>query len=223
MNQRGLLSGGKIIQSVGRCRSALFLACTFLTSAFVAFPVCAEDSKGLEFKFAGASEREPLVADQLRALSRRFDLGPWLFTRKIRVEAGVIPHSHPVLTLHTRHLDNPDQLLATFLHEQIHWFLAGLSNNDSLEAAFEELKEMYPEVPKPAEGGAANEESTYRHLVVNWLEFDAMESLVGQEKARQVIRDKDYYEWIYAQVLADDVELGSLIRRHRLLINHEEE
>lgn len=33
-----------------------------------------------------------------------------------------IPYSHPVLTLHTRHLKDDLALLSTFVHEEYHWY-----------------------------------------------------------------------------------------------------
>jgi hypothetical protein len=60
---------------------------------------------------------------QLERLLGTYDLSPWLFTRAVRIESYVIPHSHPVLTLNTRYLDNDTAQVATFIHEQLHWFL----------------------------------------------------------------------------------------------------
>ena len=39
-----------------------------------------------------------------------------------RIETGVIPHSHPVLTLNTQYIDRDTLQIATFVHEQLHWF-----------------------------------------------------------------------------------------------------
>jgi hypothetical protein len=40
----------------------------------------------------------------LERLLKQYDLSKWIFTRKVIIDQGEIPHSHPVLTLHTRHL-----------------------------------------------------------------------------------------------------------------------
>ena len=47
-------------------------------------------------------------------------LEPWIQTREIVFERGAIPHSHPVLTLNTRHTDDDGLLISTFIHEQTH-------------------------------------------------------------------------------------------------------
>lgn len=69
------------------------------------------------------SKREREIREQLLCLLRKYDLGKWLFTREIRIEEGATPHSHPVLTLNTRHLGDDSLLLASFIHEQLHWHL----------------------------------------------------------------------------------------------------
>jgi hypothetical protein len=51
----------------------------------------------------------------------KYDLTPWLFTRAVVIDDDATPHSHPVLTLHTRHLRDDLLLLSTFIHEQSHW------------------------------------------------------------------------------------------------------
>ena len=75
----------------------------------------------IEISLKNASKSEAQTKEQLEVLLQRHDVSKWLFTRKILIEDNVIPHSHPVLTLSTR--DRGDVLLATFVHEQIHWFL----------------------------------------------------------------------------------------------------
>src|ERR1044071_6136285 len=64
---------------------------------------------------------EERARDQLRRLLRTYDLHKWLFLRDILIQSGVIPHSHPVLTLNTRYLD--EDTAQPFVHEQLHWFL----------------------------------------------------------------------------------------------------
>lgn len=65
-------------------------------------------------------------------------------TKAIAVDDDVIPHSHPTLTLSTRHLQDDELLLSTFVHEELHWVVA-----DSKEsaAALKELRAMFATVP----------------------------------------------------------------------------
>lgn len=192
-----------------------------ISSAAAASNVADVSSRaGFEIHLAGVNEREKIVAEELIALAEMHDLSPWLFTGQVRIESGVIPHSHPTLTLNTRHFGNPNQLLAVFLHEQIHRFLATPENRTQLEGAIGDLRAMYPEVPDARSGGAANEYSTYLHLLVNWLEFDALSGLLGPTEAQQVLEHKDIYEWIYSKVLTDTSELEGVVARHGLLVTN---
>ena len=191
--------------------------CCLSAQAAAASP---KTKNALSFHFAGVSERELEVAEELSELLDKHNLSSWLFTDKIRFKSGVIPHSHPVLTLNTRHLGEPVRLLTTFLHEQIHWLVADPNNRESKEAALVALRQIYPEVPDARNGGAADAESTYLHFIVNWLEFDALNCLLGKEKAQDVIESIDFYEWIYAQVLENGAQLESIISRNDLRISH---
>ncbi|MDZ7790867.1 MAG: hypothetical protein U5L08_10325 [Xanthomonadales bacterium] len=177
--------------------------------------------EGFEIHLAGVNEREKKVAEVLIDLSQKHDLSPWLFINRVRIESGVIPHSHPILTLNTRYIEKSTQLLAVFLHEQIHWFLAAPENRKQMKDALSELRRMYPEVPNARNGGAASDYSTYLHLLVNWLEFDALSKLLGQSEAQEVIAKRDIYEWIYGRVLEDSSQLKSIATRHDLRIAHE--
>lgn len=188
------------------------------SSAAVGDDSAAIRSEDFQIHLAGVHEREVEVAKELIAISRKYDLRPWLFTRRVQIESGVIPHSHPTLTLHTLHVADPEKLLAVFLHEQIHWFLTSPEKRDAKEAALSQLREMYPRVPQSQDGGAADEESTYLHLLVNWLEFDALRQLLGIDKARQVVEEKNVYEWIYGKVLKNNQELESIVEKHGLRI-----
>jgi hypothetical protein len=67
---------------------------------------------------------EAQTRDQLRRLLTTYDVSPWIYTRSVVIDERAIPFSHPVLTLHTRHQQDDDLLLSTFVHEQFHWFLA---------------------------------------------------------------------------------------------------
>ena len=68
----------------------------------------------LEISLKNKDQREEQTKQQLERLLSTYDLSKWIFTRKILIESRVIPHSHPVLTLSTRHLKDDELLLATF-------------------------------------------------------------------------------------------------------------
>src|SRR5882724_2292620 len=71
------------------------------------------------------TDRERQTKAQLERLLSTYDLGKYTFTQNVIIDEKSIPHSHPILTLHTRHLHSDDQLLSTYVHEQLHWYLEG--------------------------------------------------------------------------------------------------
>ncbi|MGF1476374.1 MAG: alpha/beta hydrolase family protein [Geminicoccaceae bacterium] len=155
------------------------------------------------------SERTRRAEVLLRGLLRDYELAPFLFTRRVQIGHGLIPRSHPVLTLNTRHIDQPDRFLSLFLHEQMHWFVA--ERPDRLEQAMAALRALWPELPNDPQQAASSPASTNLHLGINWLEWRALASLVGEDRARQVIATQDIYPWIYDQVLSRSDEIASVM------------
>lgn len=165
-------------------------------------PVRAQGEGDIRIRLEHGSDPERLMARELRALLDTYDLAPWILTREILIDERAIPHSHPVLTIHTRHIGDEPMLLSTFLHEQLHWLEAG-ERMEAWRAAMRDLREIFPVVPGSEEGGARDEESTYRHLLVCDLEYQALASLLGPEEARETLARITHYEWIYERVLED--------------------
>ena len=175
------------------------------------------NTQGLDISLKNNDQREQQTKQQLQRLLAAYDVSNWIFTRKIVIENNVIPHSHPVLTLSTRHLKDDELLISTFVHEQLHWYL--VQNPKETDAAYKELRSMFPKVPAGFPEGARDEESTYKHLLVCYLEYQADRALLGELKARQVMEfwATDHYTWVYRTVLERERELGTLMRKHKLL------
>ena len=171
-------------------------------------------SGDIRISTANESRWELQAVDQLERILREHDVGRWMFTREIRVESQVIPHSHPVLTLNTRYLDHDRGQLSTLLHEQFHWW--AVARDEATDAAVEEFQALFPEVPDRAGGGARNDHSTYLHLVICDLEYQALAAVIGDADARELLAGKTYYQWVYRQVL-DDVRVRAVNARHGLL------
>jgi hypothetical protein len=159
------------------------------------------------------------VRDMLHALRRRHDLSRFEYTRVIRVVPGGDTYSHPILTLGNRFADNEDLLLSTYLHEQMHWYLwyLGTPEKDPVAPFFDELVRRYPEAPTELPDGARNYESTYLHLVINWLEVAATSEFIGRHRAMAVADVQRTYRWIYRTVLRDWDALQELYERHGLV------
>ena len=171
----------------------------------------------LEITLKNNDQREQQTKQQLQRLLSTYDVSNWMFTRKVVIESGsVIPHSHPVLTLSTRHLKDDELLLSTFVHEQLHWYL--VEKFKETEEAYKELRSMFPKVPVGFPEGAKDEESTYKHILVCYLEYQAVRVLLGELKAKQVMDfwAVDHYTWIYKTVLEREREIVTLMRKHKL-------
>src|SRR5215472_7467785 len=170
----------------------------------------------LTIRTAHNSAPEFATKAQLERLIAAHDLRQWTFTREIVIDEKSIPHSHPVLTLHTRHLKQDDDLLSTYLHEQLHWFLT--RHPAETKAAEQDLVKLYPNVPVGYPEGANDTESTYLHLLVCRLEQQADRAVLGEERTAEVMRfwAGDHYRWVYRTVLADGARIDEILERHGL-------
>jgi hypothetical protein len=143
-------------------------------------------------------------------------VAPWRFTREIRIDSRAGPHSHPVLTLNTRYLKDDAAQLAAFLHEQIHWFLAGRACET--EAAIAGLRRIYPDAPATRGRSGKSKESTYLHVLVGALTLEALIILLGESPRRAALARLDYYRWIHERVLVDHPAVVGILRAHALNI-----
>lgn len=153
------------------------------------------------------------MEERLRALIAANGLSRWTFTRRVVIDETEIPHSHPVLTLHARHRQDDELLLSTYVHEQMHWFLA--TRQKQAEA---ELRLRYPKIPVGFPEGSSDDEGNYEHLLVIYLEYRADQALLGELKTREVMqfRAGDHYRWLYAKVLSEPRAIGEVIHKYHL-------
>ena len=173
----------------------------------------------IEIKLRNDTDAERQTKVQLERLLNSYDLSKYTFTRQVVIDEHAIPHSHPVLTLHTRHLNSDDQLLSTYVHEQLHWYLA--AHDQQTQAAEAELRKLYPKVPTGYPDGAQDEESTYLHLIDCYLELQADRHLMGPQRAAEVIQfwSGDHYRWVYKTVLQDEARIAQIVKRQNLELN----
>jgi hypothetical protein len=188
-----------------------------LATAVLATAVLAEDPVKVELKHG--STRELQTKAQLERLLASYDLHRYTFTHEVVIDEDAIPHSNPVLTLHTRHLDSDDQLLSTYVHEQLHWYLE--AHGKQTESAEAELRKIYPKVPVGSPDGARDEESTYLHLVDCYLEMQADRQLLGADRTAELMKfwAGDHYRWVYKTVIQDEAAIRDVIEREHLEIN----
>ena len=166
------------------------------------------------------SKSEIATAELLTALRQAHDLEKWEVINKVHIDKKAIPHSHPILTLHTRHTnkEGKDELLSTYLHEQIHWHLD--NRFDHVKAAIDELKTIFKQVPVGYPIGAQDEFSTYLHLIVCYLERESVSELLSQTRLEKLEEFwlEDHYTWIYQQVLEQHEQIKQIVEKHKLQI-----
>jgi len=172
----------------------------------------------ISIQLAHNSEREVETQKQLARLFASYDLHKYTFTHSVIIDERSIPHSHPVLTLHTRHLNSDDQLLSTYLHEQLHWYLE--QHLQQTQAAENDLRKIYPKVPVGPPDGSGDEEGTYLHLVTCYLEMQADRDVMGPGRAQAVMNfwAGDHYRWIYKTVMQDKETIHKVIEQEKLAI-----
>ena len=158
------------------------------------------------------------VREMLIALRTKYDLGAYEYCKEVCIAPTMLPYSHPVIRLNTA-LFTETALLANFIHEQMHWYVTWYSHKhtDQWRAVWEALEQRYPDPPIGRGEGADTLASTHLHLIVNWLEIEALSSLIGAEAARAHVANLHYYRWIYASVIRDWQALGELYASRRLV------
>jgi hypothetical protein len=159
---------------------------------------------------------EQSEAERLQRLLGQFDLTPWLFTHRVLIDEKVPPHSHPVLTVGYGDHDDDNLLLSNFVHEQLHWWL--VAHQQQTDAAVSELRELFPNLPVGGLDGAVNEQSSYLHLIVIYLEWQGDKALLGDKTAADVMAfwKSDHYRVLYTTVLGSEDVVGRVVAKHGL-------
>jgi hypothetical protein len=187
-----------------------------LLVAIVAIATALAATPPLDIQLAHGTPAEAATRTQLERIAKQYDLEHWIWTRTILVDADATPHSHPVLTVHTRNRSNDVYVLSTLVHEQLHWYET--AHPEDTRAAMADLRLAYPKLPVGGTDGAADEESSYLHVIVCYMEFQAMKALVGDETARKTMEfwATDHYRAIYRLILSDEQAVGAIVNRHNL-------
>ncbi len=181
----------------------------FVLSAFAANP-------SLSIKLAHNTACEQRTRVELEQLASQYDLTKYTLTRDIIIEQGARAHSFPTLTMNCWFQGRPDLLLSQYVHEQGHWVIRN-HNRDRFDF-IQDLKRVAPGLPTHFPEGGNNEQDTYGHLADNLLEWQALDELIGPERARRVIEWKknDHYTAIYAFLLAHRDEVEQVLRKYKI-------
>jgi hypothetical protein len=186
-----------------------------IAAAALAVSLASAQTPKLNIKTRHGLPMEEQRKSQMERLAKQYDLKKYTITRDIVIERGAMNHSYPVLTLNPRFLDNEDLALSAYVHEQGHWVLMERHRPDN-PALFEDLQRTLPNMEIRVPDGDGELRSSYFHIAVCMLEWQAMEDLVGSERARKVIEWKqgDHYKAIYAMVLNHREQVESVLGRY---------
>lgn len=161
---------------------------------------------------ANDSLSEQGTRELLVELLASYPLEKWRYTNEIRISDGETPHSHPILTLNSypdKH--QPIRLLASYIHEQLHWFWVLGSHEDRCEEAWRQFHEAFPGLPVDRPAGCGTERSNYLHIAVNYWELSALTELIGSDAARDYVSRKPFYTAIYGLVLTETDRIQSIL------------
>jgi hypothetical protein len=170
----------------------------------------------LSIKLSHHTPREMQTAQLLQTVVSSYDLTKYTYTRDVVIEERAINHAFPVLTLNARFADSPDELLSSFIHEQLHWYLR--EHHMQTEDGIAQLRRSYPRVPVGGSEGADSVYSTYGHLIDCYLEIQADRQLMGEQRTMAVIRDKGHYTWIYKTDLDEESRIAAIVHNENLEI-----
>jgi len=117
--------------------------------------------------------------------------------------------------------------LSIFIHENAHWFVGDEKKEEEEQHFITQLKTLYPNPPEK------KQKNLYHHIMVAWVEFDALTELIGEEYARAVIDEKiEYYTidtpdsplsknyiWYYDIAMNNKQQVGKLMAESGFNIN----
>lgn len=170
----------------------------------------------LNIKLVHWSTGEQRKKQQIDRLTATYDLTKYTITRDIIIEERAINHSSPILTLNLLHLDDDDRALGVYVHEQAHWLLMERHRGKPRGEMLPELKLIYPKLKFEPPDGDGNEGTSYIHLVVLMLEWQALEDLIGNDRARSVMNfgRQHNYKALFATVIDNRKQMEEFLKRY---------
>lgn len=188
-----------------------------LLAALVLLPTLtlAETPK-LNLKCEHYSTGEIRKKQQIERLAAEYDLTKYTITRDILIEERVINHALPTLTLNLMFLDNDDLALGVLVHEQAHRLLHDRYQGKAQEM-LPELKRMFPNLKFDSSGPDDNERAAYIHLPVIMLEWQALEDLIGAERAHSVMKSGRLPNHkLFATVIDNRKQMEEFLKRYEV-------
>ena len=186
---------------------------------------CATPENKRLYETLQIEERHPdgttiLAHEQLKKLIYKYDLSSFLYTKHIILDSKARSISHPILTVNTKYAAYPPILLSNFLHEELHWWMK--QNQEKVQVALPDLKKAFKNSPMIK--GAKDPDSTYRHLIICWMEYMAVLKYMGEDVAKanlqHFIQVDRRFPWIYTHVLKDSQQIWDIVGKHKFIPDH---
>jgi hypothetical protein len=152
----------------------------------------------------------------LDSLCARYDLTPFVFTQRVRIDPGGAARARPVLTLGTGSIGDPPRFLAEFLFQQMQWFLAAREQASSEAAAA--LQTSFPDFYDQNRELAEHPAALFRTVAAAWLELQAMLRFFDVEDAEDALRSHDAARPVYRLVLRHRAAVGKIMEAHGLAL-----
>ena len=164
----------------------------------------------------GPNKWTALTRQNLEQLLQVYDLRPYLLTLDIQIQSQAYPQTQPILTLNTRFAEQPNKLLAVFIHEQLHWWATKKSGE--INKAIGEIKSLLPTVPEKELG--TDENLAYLETIICFFEYKTMIQLLNKKEANKVLRDFIHTDkvnpWINTQVYLKFKAIEAVLKKHKI-------
>ena len=164
----------------------------------------------------GPNKWTALTRQNLEQLLQVYDLRPYLLTLDIQIQSQAYPQTQPILTLSTRFAEQPNKLLAVFIHEQLHWWAK--TNSKEIEKAIAEIKNLLPTIPEKELGTDLN--LAYGETIICFFEYKTMIQLLNRKEANKILRDfiniDKVNPWINTQVYLKFKAIEAVLKKHKI-------
>ena len=151
------------------------------------------------------------VVEIVKGICQKYDIPA--FTQTVVVEKGVIPHSHPTLTLNTRVID-PRLLLKTLIHEQFHWYV---SQHPQFKEGIAYLKTKYQDDGEHNKSGKYPD-SYWGHIIVCFNTRNYLEYQLSEDDIQWVYEQWQAYPALEKLIIEKRDEIESDLSKYNLIL-----
>jgi hypothetical protein len=153
---------------------------------------------------------EENVAEIVHLLYEKYEIPT--FTSTICIEKGVIPHSHPILTLNTRVSDERN-ILETLIHEQFHWYA---QEHPRYEKCISYLKTKYEDDGEHNKSGLYPN-SYWEHIIVCYNTRIYLEKILPAEDVLWIYKQWQAYPTLEKLIEVEKEKIGKELKMYSIV------